>query len=294
MNQQFSGVGTALVTPFDPNGNVDYPALKKLIDFNLENGVNYLVVMGTTAENATVSAAEKTAILAFVKQNKPADVALVYGLGGNNTFEVLQTIAETDFTGVDAILSVCPYYNKPSQAGIIAHFEAIAGASPVPVIAYNVPGRTVVNMQPATILALAAHPNIVGLKDACSSLEHYMEVAKNAPKNFLLIAGDDNLVTPMISIGWHGVISVISNAFPKEMATMTHAALQGDFKTAAQIQFSFLEFDTLLYAESNPVGIKKCLEIKGICGSDVRLPLIKASDDLAQKLQNAMRTEGFL
>ncbi len=283
-----------MVTPFDPGGNVDYPALKKLIDFNLENGVNYLVVMGTTAENATVSAAEKTAILAFVKQNKPADVPLVYGLGGNNTLEVLQTIADTDFTGVDAILSVCPYYNKPSQAGIIAHFEAIAGASPVPVIVYNVPGRTVVNMQPATILALAAHPNIVGLKDACSSLEHYMEVAKSAPQNFLLIAGDDNLVTPMISIGWHGVISVISNAFPKEMATMTHAALQGDFKTAARIQFSFLEFDTLLYAESNPVGIKKCLEIKGICGSDVRLPLIKASDDLGKKLQNAMRTEGFL
>lgn len=294
MNQQFSGVGTALVTPFDPGGNVDYPALKKLIDFNLENGVNYLVVMGTTAENATVSAAEKTAILAFVKQNKPADVPLVYGLGGNNTLEVLQTIADTDFTGVDAILSVCPYYNKPSQAGIIAHFEAIAGASPVPVIVYNVPGRTVVNMQPATILALAAHPNIVGLKDACSSLEHYMEVAKSAPQNFLLIAGDDNLVTPMISIGWHGVISVISNAFPKEMATMTHAALQGDFKTAARIQFSFLEFDTLLYAESNPVGIKKCLEIKGICGSDVRLPLIKASNDLGKKLQNAMRTEGLL
>ena len=283
-----------MVTPFDPGGNVDYPALKKLIDFNLENGVNYLVVMGTTAENATVSAAEKTAILAFVKQNKPADVPLVYGLGGNNTLEVLQTIADTDFTGVDAILSVCPYYNKPSQAGIIAHFEAIAGASPVPVIVYNVPGRTVVNMQPATILALAAHPNIVGLKDACSSLEHYMEVAKSAPQNFLLIAGDDNLVTPMISIGWHGVISVISNAFPKEMATMTHAALQGDFKTAARIQFSFLEFDTLLYAESNPVGIKKCLEIKGICGSDVRLPLIKASDDLGKKLQNAMRTEGLL
>ena len=283
-----------MVTPFDPGGNVDYPALKKLIDFNLENGVNYLVVMGTTAENATVSAAEKTAILAFVKQNKPADVPLVYGLGGNNTLEVLQTIADTDFTGVDAILSVCPYYNKPSQAGIIAHFEAIAGASPVPVIVYNVPGRTVVNMQPATILALAAHPNIVGLKDACSSLEHYMEVAKSAPQNFLLIAGDDNLVTPMISIGWHGVISVISNAFPKEMATMTHAALQGDFKTAARIQFSFLEFDTLLYAESNPVGIKKCLEIKGICGSDVRLPLIKASNDLGKKLQNAMRTEGFL
>lgn len=283
-----------MVTPFDPGGNVDYPALKKLIDFNLENGVNYLVVMGTTAENATVSAAEKTAILAFVKQNKPADVPLVYGLGGNNTLEVLQTIADTDFTGVDAILSVCPYYNKPSQAGIIAHFEAIAGASPVPVIVYNVPGRTVVNMQPATILALAAHPNIVGLKDACSSLEHYMEVAKSAPQNFLLIAGDDNLVTPMISIGWHGVISVISNAFPKEMATMTHAALQGDFKTAARIQFSFLEFDTLLYAESNPVGIKKCLEIKGICGSDVRLPLIKASNDLGKKLQNAMRTEGLL
>ena len=294
MNQLFLGVGTALVTPFDSHGNVDYPSLKNLIDFNLQNGVNYLVVMGTTAENATVDADEKTAILNFVKQNKPAGVPVVYGLGGNNTREVLQTINDTDFSGVDAILSVCPYYNKPSQAGITAHFRAIADATPVPVIVYNVPGRTVVNMLPATILDLAKHPNIIGIKDACSSMEHYMEVAKFAPKDFLLIAGDDNLVTPMISVGWHGVISVISNAFPKEMTDMTWAAYHGDFKTAAQIQFRFLEFDTLLYAESNPVGIKKCLEIKGICASDVRLPLIKASDTLGEKLHQAMRTEGFL
>jgi 4-hydroxy-tetrahydrodipicolinate synthase len=192
---------------------------------------------------------------------------IVYGIGSNDTQSVLDTIKETDFTGVDAILSVCPYYNKPTQEGIIAHFTAIADASPVPVLLYNVPGRTVINMKADTILKLAAHPNIIGIKDAGGSIEQSMELAARVPDDFLLLSGDDNLVTTMVSVGWHGVISVIANAFPKEFHDLTWAALEGRFKDAAKLQLAFLEFDTLLYIESNPVGIKKCLEIKGICSS---------------------------
>jgi 4-hydroxy-tetrahydrodipicolinate synthase len=293
MNQHLMGVGVALVTPFDDKFEIDYTGLKKLIDFVSQNDVNYLVVQGTTGETSTTTAKEKIELLEFVKANNSKNLPIVYGLGGNNTAVVLDTIKNTDLSGVTAILSVCPYYNKPSQRGIIAHFTAIADASPVPVILYNVPGRTVTNLNVSTVLALSKHPNIIGLKDACGSFEQYMELAKCCPEGFLLLSGDDNTVTPQISVGWHGVISVIANAFPKEFANMTWQALNNNFKTAAAIQFSFIEFDTLLYVESNPVGIKKCLEIKGICSSEVRLPLVKASDELGEKLKLAMIAENF-
>lgn len=294
MNQHLMGVGVALVTPFDKEFEIDYNGLKKLIDFVSTNEVNYLVVQGTTGETSTTTAKEKNELLEFVKSNNSKNLPIVYGLGGNNTSAVLETIKNTDFSGVAAILSVCPYYNKPSQRGLIAHFTAIADASPVPVLLYNVPGRTVTNLNVSTVLELSEHPNIIGLKDACGSFEQYMELAKVCPKDFLLLSGDDNTVTPQISVGWHGVISVIANAFPKEFTEMTWSALNNNFKAAAAIQFSFIEFDTLLYVESNPVGIKKCLEIKEICSSEVRLPLVKASDELGQKLKAAMITEKFL
>ncbi|TDB64428.1 4-hydroxy-tetrahydrodipicolinate synthase [Arundinibacter roseus] len=294
LDERFKGVGVALVTPFDEHQNIDYDGLKNLIDFVSEGGVDYLVVQGTTGESATTTAEEKKTLLDFTKQHNSRKLPIVYGLGGNNTRQVLETISTTDFTGVDALLSVCPYYNKPTQAGILAHFTAIADASPVPVLLYNVPGRTVVNLKPETVFELAKHPNIIGLKDACSTMEQYMEIAWKAPKDFLLLAGDDNLVVPMISLGWHGVISVIANAFPKEFQDLTWHALEGRFSEAAALQFSFIEFDTLLYQESNPVGIKKCLEIKGICGSEVRLPLIKASEELSNALTSAMKREGFI
>ncbi len=294
MNQHLMGVGVALVTPFNEEFEIDYNGLKYLIDFVSENKVNYLVVQGTTGETSTTTAKEKIELLEFVKSNNPQNLPIVYGLGGNNTAVVLETIKNTDLSGVTAILSVCPYYNKPSQGGVIAHFTAIANASPVPVLLYNVPGRTITNLSVSTVLELSKHPNIIGLKDACGSFEQYMELAKVCPSDFLLLSGDDNTVTPQISIGWHGVISVIANAFPKEFTEMTWYALNNDFKAAAAIQFSFIDFDTLLYVESNPVGIKKCLEIKGLCSGQVRLPLIKASDELGQKLKIAMQTEGFL
>ena len=288
------GVGVALITPFNQNFEIDYPHLEKLVDFVSDGGVNYLVVQGTTGETSTTSSQEKKDLLAFVKSHNTKNLPVVYGLGGNNTQTVLETIASTDLSDVTAILSVCPYYNKPSQRGVIAHFTAIADASPVPVLLYNVPGRTVTNMAVSTILELSKHPNIIGVKDACGSFEQYMELSKSCPKDFLLISGDDNTVTPQISVGWHGVISVIANGFPKEFSEMTWYAINGNFAAATHLQHRFLDFDTLLYVESNPVGIKKCLEIKGICSSEVRLPLVKASDELGEKLLNSMKAEGFI
>jgi 4-hydroxy-tetrahydrodipicolinate synthase len=293
MQNKFQGVGVALVTPFDDNQQVDYDGLLRLIEFTTDGGVDYLVVQGTTGESATTTAKEKAEILKFVKKNNPKNLPIVYGLGGNNTASVIETIKNTDLEGVDAILSVTPYYNKPPQAGLIAHFTAIADASPVPVMLYNVPGRTVISMQVPTVVQLAQHPNIIGIKDA-STIENAQELTRACPKDFLLISGDDNLVTTSVSLGFVGVISVIANAFPKEFGEMTWAALKGDFAKAAMIQKKLVEFDTLLYVESNPVGIKMCCQIKGICSGDVRLPLVKASEGLTQKLHAAMINEGFI
>ncbi|CAG5002804.1 4-hydroxy-tetrahydrodipicolinate synthase [Dyadobacter sp. CECT 9275] len=294
LDERFKGVGAALITPFDEQNEVDYAGLKKLIDLVSEGDVDFLVVQGTTGESPTVTSEEKAETLAFTIKHNYKSLPIVYGIGGNNTKAVIDSIKKTDFTGVDAILSVCPYYNKPTQEGIIAHFTAIADASPVPVLLYNVPGRTVTNMKADTIITLAAHPNIIGIKDAGGSMEQSMELAARAPEDFLLLSGDDNLVTTMVSVGWHGVISVIANAFPKEFTDLTWSALEGNFKEAARLQLAFLEFDTLLYIESNPVGIKKCLEIKGICSSAVRLPLLKATQELGEKLEKAMIREGFM
>lgn len=294
MSINLRGVGAALITPFNEDLSIDFEALKNLVSYVSENDTDYLVVNGTTGESATTSSDEKKALLEFVKKNNPKGLPIVYGIGGNNTAEVINRIKQTDFEGVMAILSVCPYYNKPSQEGLKAHFRAIADASPVPVIIYNVPGRTVSSISVNTALELAAHPNIVALKDATSSLEQAMELAKKAPADFVLLSGDDNLVTPQISIGYQGVISVIANGFPKEFAAMTHAALAGDFKTAAAYQYRFLDFDNLLYVESNPVGIKKVCEIRGISHARVRLPLVEASPELGVKLEEAMKREGFL
>ena len=294
MEHRLSGVGVALITPFNEDNSVDFVGLKKLMDYNAENGTDYFVVNGTTGESATTTNEEKLAILEFVKKNNSMNLPIVYGIGSNNTAEVINKLKTTDLTGVDAILSVCPYYVKPSQAGIIAHFTAIADASPLPVILYNVPGRTVTSMKVSTILELTKHKNIIGLKDASCSMEIALELSKKLPVDFLLVSGDDNLVTPQISLGYRGVISVIANGFPKEFADMTHAALAGDFKKASKIQERFLDFDTLLYVESNPVGIKMVCQIRDICDGRVRLPLVKATDGLKLQLIDSMKKEGFL
>ncbi|MFB0907424.1 MAG: 4-hydroxy-tetrahydrodipicolinate synthase [Spirosomataceae bacterium] len=293
MTSTFYGVGTALITPFKSDLSIDFTALENIINY-VSNGSDYLVVNGTTGESPTTTKSEQQQLLEFTKKHNPKKLPIVFGIGGNNTYNVLETIKQTDFEGVSAILSVCPYYNKPSQAGLIAHYTTIAEASPIPVILYNVPGRTVTSLTIDTIVELARHPNIIGLKDASSSLEQAQVLANTLPSEFLLVSGDDNLVTAQISIGYKGVISVIANGFSEPFHEMTHAALKGDFKAASSIQFKFIEFDKLLYAESNPVGIKKVCAIRGLCEALVRLPLVEATPDLGKALESAMKKEGFL
>lgn len=287
--EKFHGTGVALITPFTEKGTIDYDALKRVLDFTSE-GVDYLVVLGTTGEVATITKDEKKAILSFIKQNNSKGLPIVYGIGGNNTAVVVEEIQSTDFEGVDAILSVSPYYNKPSQAGIIAHFRLIADTCPVPVIVYNVPGRTMSNMIASTTLELSKHPNIIGVKEASGNLEQCKEIAKTKAEDFLLLSGDDLITKEVIEMGGKGVISVLANGFPKEFSKIARLALAGKFEESKAISDSFEEINPLMYIESNPVGIKEVLRQKGICGNEVRLPLIPATIDLQNKISNLLKT----
>lgn len=288
MRPKFHGVAPALVTPMLEDGSIDYDGLAALVQHVSDGGVDYLLVQGTTGESATTTQEEKKNILAFIQANNVKKLPIVYGLGGNNTKEVLETINEFDFEGIDAILTVCPYYNKPGAKGVIAHYTAVADASPVPVIMYNIPGRTGINMSATTTLTLAKHPNIIGIKEASCIIEQVMEIYAGKPDDFLIISGDDVQGVPIIACGGVGVMSVIANAVPAKFTAMIHAALDGDFKTARTNLGSFLSIDPLLYEEGNPVGVKKILEIKGICASDVRLPLVKASEELGERMKTVM------
>ncbi|WP_161887633.1 4-hydroxy-tetrahydrodipicolinate synthase [Pontibacter russatus] len=288
IREKLRGTGVALVTPFTKELAVDYDALQKLLDFVLEGNVNYLVVNGTTAESPTTTAAEKTAILAFVKQHLNGRVPLMFGIGGNNTQQVIEAIAATDFDGVDALLSVSPAYNKPSQQGIYQHFLHIAEASPVPVMLYNVPGRTSSNMTADTTLKLALHDNIIGIKEASGNLEQCLLIARHRPENFMLVSGDDMMAVPMMSFGAEGAISVLANAYPAKFSSMVQEALQGNFKAAADLLLSFVDLNPLLYEEGNPVGVKVLLERFGICSPGVRLPLVEASAGLRDKIDKLL------
>lgn len=281
------GTGVALVTPFDANGQIDFAALHKLLAFTAE-GVDYWVVNGTTGESPVLSKEERKKLLAFVKENNPKNLPIVWGMGGNHTQELIAQIKETDLSGVAAILSVSPYYNKPSQEGIYRHYTAVADACPVPVLLYNVPGRTGSNISGATTVRLAAHPNIIGTKDASGDFEQYTYIAKNAPDDFLLISGDDMLTVPLISIGGKGVISVLANAFPVSFAQMTRAALQGNFAEAAQLMYNFADINGMLYKEGNPTGIKYVLSRLGICEPYLRLPNVTPSEELGKNLNAAL------
>lgn len=279
-----TGTGVALVTPFTKALAVDYEALHKLLDFVLEGGVNYLVINGTTAESVTTSTEEKATILQFVKEQVNGRVPLVYGLGGNNTQHLLETLTTTDWDGIAAILSVSPYYNKPSQQGIYQHFVHVADASPVPVLLYNVPGRTGSNMTADTTLKLATHPNIIGIKEASGNLEQCLVIAKHKPKDFMLISGDDLLTVPMISFGAEGIISVLANAFPGKFSNMVQLALEGKFRESSELLLDFVDLNPLMYEEGNPVGVKAVLQRFGVCDSAVRLPLLEASAGLKDRL----------
>jgi 4-hydroxy-tetrahydrodipicolinate synthase len=283
------GTGVALVTPFDEKEQVDFSGLKKLLSHTTK-GVDYYVVMGTTGESATLSKVEKKKVLTFVKENNSKKLPIVYGIGGNNTQEVIEAIKESELSGVDALLSVSPYYNKPSQEGIYRHFTAIADKSPVPIILYNVPGRTASNLTAETTLRLAKHPNIIGTKEASGNLEQCMKIAKEKPKDFMLISGDDMLTVPLYAIGAVGVISVLANAFPVIFKKMKEFSAEGNFAKAAAEQFKLLEINDPMYEEGNPVGVKHILKLMNICSGEVRLPLVSASESLQKKIEKLLNS----
>ncbi len=278
------GTGVALVTPFTEQLEIDYKSLKKLL-VHTAKGVDYYVVMGTTGEAATCSDEEKKSVLQFVKDNNPRSLPIVYGIGGNNTRSVLESISATDFSGVDALLSVSPYYNKPSQEGIYQHFVAIADHSPVPVILYNVPGRTSSNMSAKTTLRLANHKNIIGIKEASGNMEQCLEIAKYMPKDFMLISGDDLWTLGLYAMGAKGVISVLANGLPLIFKGIKDNAFAGAFGKASKEQLKLLEINGPMYEEGNPVGIKFLLSELKVCTPYVRLPLVRASEGLQEKIR---------
>lgn len=275
-----NGTGVALITPFHGDQSIDFDGLKNVINHVIRGEVDYLVVMGTTGESATLSKQEKEQVLKSALEFNANRLPIVYGIGGNNTLAVLDEIKATDFSGISAILSVSPYYNKPPQAGIIAHYTAIADACPVPVILYNVPGRTMSNMTASTTLTLAQHPNIIGMKEASGNLEQCMSIAAGKPEDFYLISGDDMLTTAMMSIGAVGVISVLANAYPETFRNISH----GELEISRKATFSLLALNPLIYEESNPVGLKCLMQELGICWDAVRLPLVKASESLRERI----------
>ena len=282
--KKLNGTGVALVTPFDESGAIDFASLKKVLR-HTSRGVDYFVVMGTTGESVTMSKEEKKEVLVFVLKNNQKKLPIVYGIGGNNTASVLEEIKTTDLSEVDALLSVSPYYNKPSQEGIIRHFSIIADQSPRPIILYNVPGRTASNLSAETILRLAGHKNIIGVKEASGNLEQCMKIAKEKPSSFMLISGDDLLTLPIYAIGGVGVISVLANAFPTVFNNIKKSVEANSYGKAVKELFKLVDMNGPMYEEGNPVGVKQLLFYMGICGPHVRLPLMAASPKLSERIR---------
>ncbi len=289
MDNRFRGLGVALITPFRPNGAIDHAALAKVIEHQITGGIDYLVVMGTTGESATLSLAEKKQLLAQVIEVVHNRVPIVFGIGGNNTAEVMEQLQAFDLDGVDAILSVSPYYNKPTQEGIYQHYKALAQISLRPIILYNVPGRTMSNITAETTLRLARDfGNFIGIKEASGNLDQVGLILKNRPKDFLVISGDDALTLPMIAMGGDGVVSVVGNGLPEEFGRLVHAAMKGDMDTARREHLNLIELITLLFVEGNPGGIKEVMKTLGLCGNHLRLPLVPVSAGTAKKLYQAL------
>lgn len=282
---KFQGTGVAMVTPFNTDGSVDYNGLKSLINHLIDGGIDYLVSLGTTGETATMTKDEKKKVWAFTAEVNNNRLPLVAGIGGNNTIAVADDIKSFDHTGYSAILSVSPYYNKPTQEGIYQHYKYLAEVSPLDLILYNVPGRTMSNMSPETTCRLAHDfKNIIATKEASGSFDQFNQIMRDKPDDFLLISGDDPITLPMIALGASGVISVIANAVPKPFTEMVNLCLEGDFKAANPSHLSLVEFTRLAFAEGNPAGIKVALKHLNICGDTVRLPLIKASSSLEHSI----------
>lgn len=286
---KIKGTGVALVTPFNEDKSVDYKGLENLLNHVIDGGIDYLVLMGTTGESVTLSKVEKVAVVDFCKKINNSRIPVVLGIGGNNTMQVVEDIKSANLDGIDAILSVSPAYNKPSQEGIYQHYKMISGNCPLPIIVYNVPGRTASNISAETTVRLANDfENIVAVKEASGDMDQIMKIIKNKPSDFVVLSGDDGLTLPMIHMGAEGVISVIGQSHPKEYSDMVSFGLSGNQEIANQLHNKLYDFYVPLYAEGNPVGIKACLELLGICKSQVRLPLVEASDVIKNELKSLM------
>ena len=283
------GMGVALVTPFKSDLTIDHDALSKIVSFNIDNGTDYLVISGTTGESVTITKDEKRAIVETIVKTNAGRLPLVIGIGGNNTAAVIEELKTTDLSPFVAVLSVAPYYSKPTQEGLYQHFKAVAEASSIPVILYNVPGRTAKNMEPDTSLRLARDiDNIVAIKEAGNSPEQYKALIQNKPKDFMVISGDDDLVCDVVLSGGSGVISVIGQALPALFSNMIHKGISGDEQAAKALEKSAMPLIGLIFEENNPAGIKAVLEQLGLCNDTVRLPLVSATEGLKLKIKNAL------
>ncbi len=288
--KKFTGTGVAIITPFRKDRSIDFKSLEKLLEHIINNDVDYVVALGTTGESVTLSKDEKNAVINYVIEVVNNRVPLVVGMGGNNTQEIANSIKSNSFKNIDAILSVAPYYNKPSQEGIYEHFKSIAEACPVPVIIYNVPGRTSSNISAETTVRLARDvKGIIAVKEASGNLCQIMNIIRNKPRNFLVISGDDIITLPMIAVGGAGVISVAANAFPKEVSDMVNYALKNDMAKANEIHYMLMDLINVLFEEGNPSGIKAVLDILKICPNNLRLPLLPVSDMLYKKTGEIIR-----
>ncbi len=290
MIKEFKGTGVAIVTPFHKHGTVDFTSLGKIVEHIIINDVNYIVALGTTAETATLSENEKIAVTDFIIEAVDKRVPIVLGVGGNDTQKMVEQVKNTNFDGISAILTVSPYYNKPQQKGLFYHFKSIIDVSPIPMIIYNVPSRTSVNITAETTLKLAEEvTGIIGIKEASGNLMQCMDIIKNKPKDFLVISGDDALTLPLIAAGADGVISVVANAFPKEFSEMVSLALAGNVKKAREIHYKLLKFINALFEDGSPSGIKAALEMMELCSNNLRLPLVKVNKQTNATLNNLIK-----
>ena len=284
-NNPFIGTGVALITPFNEDYSVDYKSLEDIVEYTLSNGANFLVALGTTSEAPTLTQEERDNVLKTIIRTTNKRCPIMLGMGGNNTSALIQSIKSQDFNGVDGILSVVPYYNKPNQRGMKAHFEAVADNSPVPVILYNVPGRVGVNLQSSTCVELAHHRNIVAVKEASGNLQQIMEILRDKPSDFDVLSGDDSITQPMMALGAKGVISVAANGYPEMFCKMVDNMMNGNVSSALSLHYKLLKINNLIFTDGNPAGIKCLLSYQKICKNILRLPLLPVNDDVESELE---------
>ena len=282
----FYGTGVALITPFKDDYSVDYQSLRNIVDYTLQNGADFLVALGTTSEAPTMNAEEKAEVVKTIIETANCRCPIMLGMGGNNTSALIDGIKNQDFKGIDGILSVVPYYNKPNQRGMKAHFLHVADVSPVPVVLYNVPGRVGVNLQAMTTVELAQHPNIVAVKEASGNLQQIMEILRDKPSDFTVLSGDDGITQPMMALGAKGVISVAANGYPKPFCKMVHEMLDGKHDDALSLHYKMLKMNGLIFADGNPAGIKALMAHLGLCKNVLRLPLVSVNDNVRQDIEN--------